>query len=66
MTPKPRHRLTQLDITQARLNVAMDALATISQMKPKSLAVLHARSVHAFLVFCCQNDQAQRPALGGK
>ena len=65
MTTQPKRRPTQLQITRARLGVALDVLDTIGQLRPRSLAVRYAASAHAFLVFCCSdkkpNDRTERP-----
>ena len=53
MTTKPKPRPTPLQVSQARLGVALDALASIGAMRPRTQAVRYAASAHAFLVYCC-------------
>jgi len=62
MTTKPKPRPTPLQITRARLGVALDALASIGAMKPRNQAVRYAASAHAFLVYCCSNHKPNDPS----
>jgi hypothetical protein len=65
MTTQPKRRRTQLELTQARLRVAMSYLDAIAAMRPRTLPVRYAASAHAFLVFCCSNHKTNAEVSDG-
>ena len=59
MKTKPK-RQTQLEVTEARLRVAMEALEQIGNIRPRSRAQRYAAGAFAFLKFCCPEWKEKR------